>query len=149
MRRLRDEEDGQLLLLVIGFAVIAALLVTVVVNVSKVFLWQRSLAGAADGAAVAAASAVAESVFYEGGKPERLPLSPDEAGSRVAAYVARAGLGERFGPRFDYAVAVAGDTVTVTLTAPVDLVFVNLVATGYADGYPLSATASAQSPLRP
>jgi uncharacterized membrane protein len=147
-RRLRDRDDGQLLLLVIGLAVIAAMLVTVVTNVSKVFLWERSLASAADGAAVAASSAVDEPPLYAGRTGERLPLSPDGAGARVAAYVAGAGLAERFGPRFEYDVAVENDTVTVTFTAPVDLVFVNLVSSAYADGYPMSVTASARSPLR-
>jgi len=148
MRRLRDRDDGQVLLLVIGLAVIAAMLVTVVVNVSKVFLWERSLASAADGAAVAASSAVDESPVYQGGTGERLPLSPEGVGGRVAAYVTETGLTERFGSRFRYDVAVVNDTVTVTFAAPVDLVFVNLVSSTYADGYPLSVTASARSPLR-
>lgn len=146
---IKGGDDGQVLLLVIGFAVIAAMLVTVVVNVSKVFLWERSLSAAADGAAIAAASAVAESAIYAHGPGERLPLSPESAADRVAAYIARAGLPDRFGSRFGYAVAVSGDTVSVTFTAPVDLVFVNLLSTSYADGYPLSVTATAQSPLRP
>jgi uncharacterized membrane protein len=149
MRRLRDADDGQLLLLVIGFAVIAALLVTVVVNASKVFLWERSLAAAADGAAVAAASAVDEPAVYEGTAAERLPLSAEAAKDRVSTYVAQAALMERFGPGFDYTVDVADDTVAVTFTAPVDLVFLNLVSAAYADGYPLSVTANAQAPLRP
>jgi uncharacterized membrane protein len=149
MPRESCQDDGQVLLLVIGFAVIAALLVTVVVNVSKVFLWERALSAAADGAAVAAASAVAESVVYTEGATERLPLSREGAADRVSAYVSQAGLSQRFGPRFDYAVTVTGDTVSVTFTAPVDLVFGNLLAAAYADGYPLSVTASARSPLQP
>jgi hypothetical protein len=146
--RLREEEKGQLLLLVIGFAIIAAMLVTAVANVSKVFLWERSLAAAADGAAAAASSVVDESAIYQGEAEERLPLSPEGAAGRVAEYVAEAGLDERFGARFDYTVAVQADTVTVTFTAPVALVFVNLISSAYAHGYPVAVTASARSPLR-
>ena len=49
-------DDGQLMLLVLVYALIAGLLVTVVVDLSKVYLHRRSLVAAADGAALSAAN---------------------------------------------------------------------------------------------
>ena len=149
LSRLRDDDEGQLVLLVIGFTLIAALLVAVVVNVSRVFLYERSLASAADGAAVAAASALDESAVYEdtGGLGTRLPLDPGEAEKRVADYAAQTDLPARFRD-FGYTVDVEADTVTVSFQARVDLRFIGTVAAGYAGGVPLSVTASARSPVR-
>ena len=52
-----DGDGGQLILLILVYTVIAGMLVTVVVNVSKVYLVRRSLVAAADGAALTAATA--------------------------------------------------------------------------------------------
>jgi len=54
--RLRDDE-GTILLLVLGFTAVLMLMVAVVVNVSAVILAKRGLASTADGAAVSAAPA--------------------------------------------------------------------------------------------
>jgi hypothetical protein len=149
LRRLRDDDEGQLVLLIVGFAVIAAMLVAVVANVSRVFLYERSLAAAADGAAVAASSALDESAVYDqsGGIGDRLPLDRSEAERRVADYATQTQLPARF-RQFAYAVEVSGDTVNVTFTARVDLRFVGAVAAGYESGVPISVTANARSPVR-
>lgn len=141
-------DDGQLLLLVLVYAVIAALLVTVIVNVSKVYLYRRSLVAAADGAALSAANQPDLAAVYRGAG-STLPLS--EAGARAAVeqYVEDAGLRARFA---DFAVASVdtdGVTVTVVLRASVGMPFANLVSSAYRDGYPLRATARARSPLAP
>lgn len=81
MRRLR-RDDGTVLLLVLGFAIVAILLVAVVVDVSALHLARRSLASAADSAALAGVQAVDEGAVYSGLAPEQLPLSI--AGSRAA-----------------------------------------------------------------
>jgi hypothetical protein len=149
LTRLRDDDDGQLVLLIIGFTVIGAMLVAVVANVSRVFLYERSLAAAADGAAVAASSALDESAVYAetGGLGDRLPLDPVEAERRVADYAAQTELPQRFRD-FRCAVDVSGGTVSVAFTARVDLRFVGAVAAGYTDGVPISVTANARSPVR-
>lgn len=136
------DDRGQISVLIVGLVVIAMGLVVVVTNVSRVFLWDRSLAAAADGAAVAAAGALDPA---SGGKGGVLILAPDAARAEVARYVAASELAARFGPGFAYGVVVAGASVTVTLSTRVHLTMVGPLAGGYADGVPLQASASARS----
>jgi uncharacterized membrane protein len=150
IRRLRTRDEGQLVLLTIGVTLLVALLVTVVVNASRVFLGQRALSAAADGAALAAADALDESAFYGAVPPTTLPLSEAAAAGAVSSYVDTAALTTRF-DRFSATSAISADgsTVSVTCSAVVALPFLNVVSARYADGVPLSVTASARSPLRP
>lgn len=69
-------DEGTVMLLVLGFAVVLLGLVGVVSATSVVLLGQRGVASAADGAAVAAAQQLQDSVYYEKGLGERLPLDP-------------------------------------------------------------------------
>jgi hypothetical protein len=142
MRRLRSD-DGQITVLIIGFVMIAVLAVGVVANASKVFVYRRSLASWADGAAVAAAQSVAEDVLYSGPAVDELPISGTDARRAVDDYVARHGLGHRFdGRQVDVGVDPAANTVTVEFS-----VRVPLVLGGDAAGIPLSAAATATAPL--
>src|SRR5690606_15006143 len=75
MRARGDGERGQTTVLTVGYVVIAMLLVTVVVNLSRVFLAQRALDSAADEAAIAAVQAVRTRPYYGEGVGEELPLS--------------------------------------------------------------------------
>src|SRR5207342_2554221 len=91
----RSGDEGQLLILVLAYAVIAALLVTVVVNVSKVYLNRRSLVAAADGAALSAASQPDLDAVYNGAG-STLPLSPAGTRAAVRQYARDADLAARF-----------------------------------------------------
>jgi len=75
-RRLRND-DGQLLLLILVYTVIAGLLVTVVVDVSQAYLYRRSLLAAADAAAVCAANRPDLGAVYTADGPVVLPLNFD------------------------------------------------------------------------
>ena len=133
--------------MIIGFAVIVLLMVTVVVNASAAFLARRSLSSWADGAAVLAAQSVAEDAVYTGQVGEVLPLSQAAAREAVGGYVARQGLAGRFEGFRVAEVSVRGDgAVTVAFTARVPMVFVNTVAPGSA--VPVVGSASALAPLR-
>lgn len=147
LQRLRRDDSGQLLVLILGFAVVAGLLVTVVTNASRVFLYQRALSSAADGAALAAAQSVDTAAIYRGGAEETLPLDPAAVDAAVVGYLADAGVGERLPGLAVATTATDGFTVTVTLTARVDLAFLNAVSDQWAGGVPLRATARATSPL--
>jgi hypothetical protein len=137
-------DDGQLLLLVLAYAVIAGLLVTVVVNVSKAYLFRRALVSAADGAALAAANEPdLDQVYAEPG--ENLPLSGKKARAAVRQYVEDAQLEERLTDFEVDSVTTDGVTVVVTFRGTVQLPFANLLTSS--DGYQITATANATSPL--
>lgn len=147
LQRLRHDDSGQLLVLILGFAVVAGLLVTVVTNASRVFLYQRALSSAADGAALAAAQSVDTAAIYRGGADETLPLDPAAVDAAVIDYLDAGGVAERLPGLAVAATGTDGTTVTVTLTARVDLAFLNAVSDQWSGGVPLRATARATSPL--
>ena len=141
-------DNGQLVLLVLVYALVAALLVTVVVNVSKVYLNRRSLVAAADGAALSAANEPELDEVYSGAG-STLPLSPAGTDAAVRQYARDAELAARFEGFRVVDVTTDGVTVTVTLQAEVGMPFVNLLSERYAAGYPVRAVARARSPLTP
>lgn len=148
LSRLRHEDDGQLLLLVLAYAVIAGLLVTVVVDVSQAYLYRRSLLAAADASALTAANQPDVGRIYTGAGSQ-LPLSQDGSRRAVTQYARDARLGSRFDGFEVTDVETDGATVTVTLRAVVHLPFVNRVSARWRDGYPVQASATARSPLTP
>ena len=141
-------DDGQLLLLVLAYAVIAGLLITVVVNLSKAYLYRRALVAAVDGAALAAANQPDLDRLYSGGGAV-LPLSEVGARSAVRQYVRDADLARRFDGFQVLDVITDGQTVTVRLGTVARMPFINVLSSRYADGYPIDATARARSPLSP
>jgi uncharacterized membrane protein len=136
-------EDGQVTLLVIGFMMIVVLLVGVVANASKAFVYRRSLASWADGAAVAAAQNVAEDVVYTDPVLDELPISAAGARGAVADYVARHGLSERF-DQFDSSVVVDPTAATVTVAFQARMPF---ALAGDVGGITIGAEATATAPL--
>lgn len=144
----RRGDDGQLLILIIGFALVTALLVTVVVNASRLFLMRRSLAALADGAAVAASNGIDEAAIYRGAlEGGSVPLDDEAAEAMVRDYLASyfEGTADNRFPGLQLVdVTSTGGVATVTLRVRVDLPFVNAVSADYADGVPVQATASAR-----
>ena len=141
------DDSGQLALLVIGFTLVLAVLVSVVVTASRAFLYQRSLASAADGAAIFAANQLDEAAFYASGAGEHLPISADGANAAVADYIASNRLAERF-ERFDYRVDTDGRVVSVTFVATVALPLVGAVTDRYEDGITITTVSLAVAPTR-
>ena len=140
-------DDGQLLLLVMVYAVIAGVLVTVVVNLSTAYLHRRSLVAAVDGAALSAANQPDLARVYQGGNGA-LPLSEQGTTDAVAQYVHDARLEERFDGFEVVDVVTDGSTVTVTFAATVRMPLLNAVAASVTGGgYRFDATARATSPL--
>ncbi len=138
-------DEGSVSVLSIGLTAVLLVLVTVVVDVSAVFLAQRSLSGAADAAAVAGANALDEDAVYRGGAAgEVLPLAGVQAA--VEEQVAAGGVGGRF-PGLDVAAGTDGGTATVVLGADVPLPFVGVVAPDAT--WRVEVTASARSPYDP
>lgn len=149
-------DDGQLTLLIIGYVAIAAVLVVVGVDASKVFLAQRALSSAADAAALAAAQAVDKGAIYAGtggGCGGLLPLDPAEAQQRAETAVGDqdSSLRSTFATLDAPQTEVAAGTVTVHLSGRVGLPFGHVLALlvpGHADGrVQVDTTSHAQSPL--
>jgi hypothetical protein len=115
----RRGEEGQTSVLLVGFFLIAVMLVTVVVDASAAFLRRQELSTLADGAAVAAADGVSTERIYLEGVPERVTIDPAVARAYVADYIARSGA--RRYPGLSYRVSTSGDTVQVHVSAPLDL----------------------------
>ena len=120
-RRHRDEA-GQASVLIIGFAVLIAMVVALVVDTSAAYLQRQGLDTLADGAALRGADlgATGEDV-YQGGVPkESLALTPAQARAAVGAYLQGVGAYTRY-PGISYTVRIDGDRVEVSLHAPLDL----------------------------
>ena len=144
MTRVRRGDDGTVLVLVLGFAMVLVLMVGVVVNVSAAVLARRAVASAADGAAVAAAQAVDEAAVRSAGlSGQRVPLSPGEARERVAAYGRQVAQTQ---PGLTLTVTVDGGTASVVAVRDVRLPFARLVGLR-----PLrvEATGRARAPISP
>jgi uncharacterized membrane protein len=110
--------------LIIGFAAVLLMLIAVVVDASAAYLQRQGLDSLADGAALAGADAGAsgEDVYTQGVDEDRLRLFADTARAGVADYLARSQAAADYpGLRFEVSVDPATRSVTVRLTAPLDL----------------------------
>lgn len=113
-------EDGQATVLVVGFAVVALLMVAVAVDASAAYLRRQGLDNLADGAALAAADGVQGRQVYEGGLGERAEIDPEVARGYVADYLRATGAGSRY-PGLRWSVDAGTDRVVVHVVAPLDL----------------------------
>lgn len=135
-----------MLLLIMGLVVLAALFVTVVMDVSALFLDRRDLIAAADGAALAGAQAVDAESLYTEGLPASGPLFLDEVRARAAVqdYLIENGFFDRYAG-FAVHVQTSPTTVRVELGALVQLPVTNTVTPGSGDGVQVRASATARS----
>lgn len=81
-------DEGQVMILSLGFAVLAILLVLVVTAATAVHLDRKRLLALADLAALAAADEVGERYYTDGRGPAGVPLSDDDVRAAVEEYVA-------------------------------------------------------------
>ena len=139
-QRARDEQ-GQVTVLVIGFFLIVATLIGVVVDASAAYLQRQRLANLADGAALAAADAVDLQTLYAQGVGDSLALSGAAAEQQVGAYLTAAGADV---PALRWSVAVEGDEVVVRVSGRLDL---PLRVPGTPGSVRVGATGAAQAAL--
>jgi len=151
------------MILMIFFAVIVAGLITVIVDVSTVFLAQREMQSVADGAALAAVQHADLPTVYGGTLGDSLPLSGAEVAAVAAAYSTAAARIPHECAVSSYQVVGAqggggnaatglqpdGQTVRVELTCKVPLPFVSLVAGAFTNGVTIREVASARSAVSP
>ena len=114
------DERGQTTLLIIGFAIVAIMLVAVVVDASAAYLRRTGLDSVADGAALAAADGVQGRQVYEGGLGRRAQIDPAVARRYVAEYLRDTGAASCY-PGLAVAVEAGTDRVVVHVAAPLDL----------------------------
>jgi|SRR5581483_2264056 len=132
-RRARGHRDGgSVAVLIIGCTAIAAALIVLGVDVSKVFLARRALASAADSAALAAAQGIDTRSLYAGAGPhcgDQLPLSDDRAITLATDAVrdAAPGLHRTFVSLDDPQTTVNRRTVTVSMSGEVAVPFGRII----------------------
>ena len=155
IRRLRHDDEGSLIPLILFYFVVAATLVLVVTDASKYYLARRSLQSAADGAALASAQSVSSQGVYGGMDHGALLLDGDVC-QAVADYGSANHLADRFdelsmtgfpGDTDDTCVATAATRVTVVARDKVRLPLVSilgLVDDKVAGGITLTVTAHAE-----
>ena len=140
----RPSEDGQVLILTLGFTVLICLLFSVVVDVSHLYMARRSLVASADAASLAAAQGINASAVYAGKATTTVPLSRTAANKRLTAYVKSAGLPSKFYRFRVDSMRTNGRWVNVTLSARVRLPIFNAI-TGRAGSLGIRASARARS----
>jgi len=118
----RRDERGSVAPLIIGFAVVVALLVAAVVDASAAYLRRQGLNSAADAAALSATDGIQGEQVYTQGLGKRAQIDPAAARHYVAQYFASSGIHRRF-PGLDYSVRTTDNTVVVRVTTPLDLPF--------------------------
>lgn len=144
-RRSRDD-SGQVTLLVIGFALVIAMVIAVVVDASAAYLHRSGLDTLADGAALSGADggATGEDVYTGGVPSQELAVTRAQADAAVRAYLRSVGAYAEFPGLTAEVTVTGGDTVRVRLSAPLEL---PLTFPGSPAGSTVSATGSAVSSL--
>lgn len=146
-------DEGSVLLLTLGYAVVALLLVTVVAGASTVHLQRKQLLAVADAAALDAADAVDRAAYYaaleSGADLDAVPLTDatvrNAAASAVGSSPAAARLDDvRLGPATG---TPDGVTAVVELTAQARLPIVSPVLEAWSGGIPLRVQSQATAPL--
>ncbi|MCC3296799.1 pilus assembly protein TadG-related protein [Arthrobacter caoxuetaonis] len=143
-----DGESGQVGVLIIGYVLLALLVITVVAGASSVYLGHKKLLSAADGAALAAADTFSLSQV-QGTEPGTAPAAQLESGAVTAAvqqYLADSRAGERI-----TALQISPETGTpdartarVVLLGAVHPPIVNFLVP---DGIPIRAESDARARL--
>jgi hypothetical protein len=114
------DQRGTTSVLIIGFTIVAILMVAVVVDASAAYLRRQGLDSLADAAALSAADGIQGRQVYEGGLGERARIDPEVARRYVADYLAATGAARRY-PGLSYVVVAGTDRIVVRVTSPLDL----------------------------
>jgi uncharacterized membrane protein len=125
-------QRGSITPLVIGFFLVVATLVGVVVDAAAAYLRRQGLDALADAAALAATEGLQGEQVYTSGLGEQAAIDPVTAERYVVDYVRHSGAARQYaGLRCE--VSTHGTTVVVRLSSPVELPL-------HVPGIPLSAT---------
>lgn len=139
-------DDGQLMVMIIGFVLLALLLATVVTAASSIYIEHKKLLSLADGASVAAADSFTLGQLETGGGSPTAILTGARVQSAAADFLDRSGASARFsglsvGPGTG---SPDGSTAVVVLSAAVHPPVVNFLVP---DGIRIEASSTARSRL--
>jgi len=116
----RRDESGSITPLIVGFALIVAVLVAVVVDASAAYLRRQGLDSLADAAALAATDGLQGDSVYTRGLDARVEIDPQAARRYVEDYLRATGALDRYrGLTWD--VTATRTTVVVRVATPLDL----------------------------
>ena len=114
------DERGSITPLIIGFALLVAVLVGVVVDASAAYLRRQGLDSLADAAALAATDGLQGDSVYTHGLDARAEIDPATARRYVEDYLRASGAVGRY-PGLVWQVTTTRTTVVVLLATPLDL----------------------------
>lgn len=118
---MRSRDDaGSVAPMIIGFAVVAMLLVGVVVDSSAAFLARQNLNATADAAALAATDGMQGEQVYGAGLGQQARIDPAAARRYVADYLRTSGVGDRY-QNLRFEVEAQGDRIVVRVRGNVKL----------------------------
>ncbi len=151
-------DEGRITILVLGYFVVLAVLLAVVVAVAGVQTERQRLFALADAAALDAADALAVDVYFERGLGAAggaaldagavvVPLTDDSVRSSVEAHLGSVGAARRFDALTVSGMTGTSDGVTaqVVLSAVVSPAVVPRVVDEWAGGVPITVTARARA----
>lgn len=141
------DDDGQVMILIIGYVVLSLFVVTVVMAVSAVYIEHKRLLSVADSAAVAAADTFSLGQVEMSGSAPVTVLSDGAVKDAVASYLNRTSASGRFNSlTVDPATGTADSrTAHVVLSAVVHPPIVNVFVP---DGIPITVFSDARSQLQ-
>src|SRR3954468_23328643 len=113
-------ERGSITPLIIGFALLVAVLVAVVVDASAAYLRRQGLDSLADAAALAATDGLQGDAVYTRGLADRAEIDAAAARRYVEDYLVSSGALDRY-PGLDWDVTSTADTVVVHVVTPLAL----------------------------
>jgi hypothetical protein len=116
----RRDQHGSVTPLLIGFAVVVAMLVAVVVDASAAYLRRQGLNSLSDAAALAATEGLQGEQVYTSGLGEAAAIDPAAAAQHVASYLHGSGAMDRY-PGLRYQVTTRDTTVLVEVSTPLEL----------------------------
>ena len=146
-----SNDDGQILLLALGYALLAFALVAVAVDATAIHLARTQLLDAADAAALDAADAVDAADVYAGGLGGDVPLTGEGVRSQARTYLSSYDPPSRLGGirLLDGTGSPDGATAVVELSGTVRLPIAAPVVASFAGGMTVRVRSTARAQLRP
>jgi Putative Flp pilus-assembly TadE/G-like len=147
----RRDDDGQILLLALGYAMLAFALVAVAVDATAVHLARTQLLDAADAAALDAADAVDPADVYAGGLGDDVPLTSEGVRAQARTYLASYDPPSRLGgiQLLNGTGSPDGATAVVELSGTARLPIAAPVVASFAGGITVTVRSTARARLRP